>query len=501
MKKFLPIFLSAIVLFSSFFLQVEKTRANPALAVPVIAGGVLLGALGLAAVADFAGADQVASDINNFAEKTEGFIMDTAINSTIGLTKWVTKTATAVPDLVLDLKGATTDTANTIKTTAGNITANYIGHSIGSTNAKTTYGEYDVIPYEATTPIKMQTAYPEFSVRFSGPYVASQSLAFELNNFDSTNANSRIFMISYKGEIYFTNSFRLEKTTYFPVITNSDFTYQLSKGLTPINGARFNTSIDRTAYSRDIVNAPLYPTAEMALPTFSNNLLAKGMLSPMLVTVTTVGAMNQIFQRQFDNIADKTYEKYRETSVTINGEAILEANPTLEWDGTAGTFRDKATGTAVGTDALAMPQVGVYEGAVAVPVGNTWAPVDTGVIVGNPTIPGGGTGEGDGGSTSKPKLNMTPLTIALGTIKDKFPFSIPWDFQRMLERFNLDPKTPIFKIGSKENIELGGITIPVDYDFDINFSFFDPVAKIARWGLILAFDIWLVFALRRMTPD
>lgn len=108
---------------------------------------------------------------------------------------------------------------------------------------------------------------------------------------------------------------------------------------------------------------------------------------------------------------------------------------------------------------------------------------------------------GEGGSTTPAKINFKPLIMLAGAITEKFPFSIPWDVFDLFSQFNVEPISPVFEIGSGKDIYLGDMRIPVKYDFDIDFSKFDPLAMIIRWGEILVFDICLILALRRLTPD
>ncbi|MEK5217812.1 hypothetical protein [Psychrobacillus sp. FSL H8-0487] len=124
----------------------------------------------------------------------------------------------------------------------------------------------------------------------------------------------------------------------------------------------------------------------------------------------------------------------------------------------------------------------------------------TNVTTGETVITGGGGGSPPGGTTPG-KINFKPLVLLGGLLLTQFPFSIPWDVFKLFSQFNVEPITPKFDFGNKKYIELGGIKVPVDFNFEINFSVFDPIAKIARWGLILVFDIALIMALRRLTPD
>lgn len=108
----------------------------------------------------------------------------------------------------------------------------------------------------------------------------------------------------------------------------------------------------------------------------------------------------------------------------------------------------------------------------------------------------------DGGSTdTTPKINWSKLLVALSDFQNVFPFSIPWDFQKLLGVFNVQPVTPVFHINVQKDVFIFNYIIPINYKFDIDFSMFDPIAGIARWGLVIVFDISAILALRRLTPD
>lgn len=145
----------------------------------------------------------------------------------------------------------------------------------------------------------------------------------------------------------------------------------------------------------------------------------------------------------------------------------------------------------------------------------TGNPVIDNAILNNPSIPktttnittgetvttGGGTPINPPVENTPGKINFKPLVLVGGLLLTQFPFSIPWDVFRLFGQLDVDPITPVFKFDNKKFIELGDMKIPINFKFNVDFTVFDPIAKIARWGLILAFDIALIMALRRLTPD
>lgn len=100
-----------------------------------------------------------------------------------------------------------------------------------------------------------------------------------------------------------------------------------------------------------------------------------------------------------------------------------------------------------------------------------------------------------------PGLDFSKIKESLGQFTGAFPFSIPWDFARLLSVLNVNPETPKFDIKADKTVKMLGVSIPVNYDFTIDFSPFDAVAMIGRWALVLIFDVAIILALRRLTPD
>jgi len=197
------------------------------------------------------------------------------------------------------------------------------------------------------------------------------------------------------------------------------------------------------------------------------------------------------------NWNDEPYNWNDPLPETVPAEPVTNPDTGTNPDPDTGTNPNPDTGTNPNPDTGTNPDPDT--GTNPNPDTGTNPDPDTGT---NPDDPTGGDGdETSGDDPTKKKLDLTPLLIALGNIKDKFPFSIPWDFERLLSQFNVEPKTPKFEIRSDKDIKLSGFTIPVNYNFDVSFDIFDGLAKIARWGLIIAFDIFLIFSLRRMTPD
>lgn len=100
-------------------------------------------------------------------------------------------------------------------------------------------------------------------------------------------------------------------------------------------------------------------------------------------------------------------------------------------------------------------------------------------------------------TTATTGINFQPLLLAGGTFTEKFPFSIPWDVGRQLSVFNVEPQSPVFKVD--KSIDVFGYDMKMK--FDIDFSAFDGLAVIARWFLLIAFDIGMILGIRRLLPE
>lgn len=98
-------------------------------------------------------------------------------------------------------------------------------------------------------------------------------------------------------------------------------------------------------------------------------------------------------------------------------------------------------------------------------------------------------------------ISMVPLIIAGETLTTKFPFSLPWDMIRQLSVFDVEPEAPVFEVDVQNYLTFPELGISIPFKMDIDLTFLDPVAAIARWGTIIAFDIALILMLRRLLPE
>lgn len=75
-------------------------------------------------------------------------------------------------------------------------------------------------------------------------------------------------------------------------------------------------------------------------------------------------------------------------------------------------------------------------------------------------------------------------------VPQKFPFSIPWDIAAILSTFNAPAETPVMPV----SIHFPGINI--DWDFDIDLSDFNNIARLLRALEFVLFAVALAFVTR-----
>ena len=77
------------------------------------------------------------------------------------------------------------------------------------------------------------------------------------------------------------------------------------------------------------------------------------------------------------------------------------------------------------------------------------------------------------------KLDFSPLYVT--NINDKFPFSLPWDFKRIIDVFDVEPVAPSFEVPL------------VTETIEIDFSYFEEWALIIRFFILIIFTSTLIF--------
>ena len=77
------------------------------------------------------------------------------------------------------------------------------------------------------------------------------------------------------------------------------------------------------------------------------------------------------------------------------------------------------------------------------------------------------------------ELDFSPLYMT--NIKEKFPFSLPWDFKNLINMFDVDPVAPKFEIPFLGN------------NITLDFSYFEEWAIIIRFFILISFNVTLIF--------
>ena len=91
---------------------------------------------------------------------------------------------------------------------------------------------------------------------------------------------------------------------------------------------------------------------------------------------------------------------------------------------------------------------------------------------------------------NKPSIPAMSLPEIL--FKEKFPFCLPWDVYNVFVNLVSEPEAPVFTIPFKFQ-RLG-----IDYEFTIDLSQFDDIAKVSRFFSSIAFVIFLILASRKL---
>lgn len=430
-KKILPIFLSVIIFFSAYFIQVQSAAAGPELAIPagieVGAGVYVGGALILAGLAGAFGYSQYSEDINAHAKRVwdgaQQITKDMIIASYDAAVKAGKNVMEIAPEVWADLSSLIAKEAVPVNDKIMN--GSIFTSSCPSTCSYTLRGSWVIQEY-----------YMDGSKRNTYKI---------LNNVSSSGS------ISVLG--YTWNSVK-------PVWNQG-----LIAVLAAISGVAPNGGGLTLKY--DLVYT--------GTSTITEDAIKSGIAS-------SFGTAN--------------------FPTTVRIPMVDEFKPTTVVDGqTKEVVWDPATSTWKTKDgAVTVPNTAVNVGAPTITLENgkvtatDFTGKKTDVIAESTPPPVVQPG-------SKGKIDWSKLTMALSTLKTVFPFSIPWDMLDFLGQFNVNPKTPIFHLKSERTINLGGKSIPINFDWTLDFSFLDGIAKIARWGLIIAFDVYMITALRKFTPD
>lgn len=94
---------------------------------------------------------------------------------------------------------------------------------------------------------------------------------------------------------------------------------------------------------------------------------------------------------------------------------------------------------------------------------------------------------------TKPKFPTAPeLSLPEILFKEKFPFCLPWDLYNVFANLVAEPEAPVFKFPFVFE-RLG-----IDYEFTIDLSQFDDLARVSRFFSSVSFVIFLILQSRKM---
>lgn len=82
------------------------------------------------------------------------------------------------------------------------------------------------------------------------------------------------------------------------------------------------------------------------------------------------------------------------------------------------------------------------------------------------------------------ELDFSPLYMT--NIKEKFPFSLPWDFKNLINMFDVEPVAPKFEVPFLGN------------NITLDFSYFEEWAVIVRFFIFISFTATLIFISTKM---
>jgi hypothetical protein len=439
LKKILPLFLALFIFTSTFFMQVEKASANPLVGAMAVGTGAGYAAVGVYVLGGLLVAAGAAAVGSQYSDQ---------------------------------IKQSSVNVWNKFDDTSRGLWKTAISASIeaGKTSVSMTKELYDSL------------------VSASGALSAEVKDLVKGYEASKTVENDAAY---HSRQIYMTG------------VTFNIGTYSSTKWYFDITGSSFQNINLRAANGLGYFAIALTPENQTAL----NAINSYGSMVAFILkywgqTVTPVLATSAAPPIDYYNDSVDTAIQGLSGAKEINIplDQFLAKNATGE-----NLTYDETTNTMTNTDGS------TYTGEV------TWdypvAGVSSPTAVSNPAVPISSVVTGDTSfvtDTPPPppppppepgRLNWSKLTTALSGLIKVFPFSIPWDFYHFFSQFDVSPKTPVYHIQADRQLSIGGKTIPFNMDWEIDFSIFDVVAKVVRWGTIICFDIYMITALRKYTPD
>lgn len=501
LKKPLIIFMVTLILvFNSFIVPIKKAEAAFWLgAIPAgitIGGGAYaLGALAVGSVAVGLGIEY-GDEINASAKRV-----------------WNSSTQLAKDSLKAGMQVAV-DTGNTLVKGMSDFwdwTSSKAKHIVGlALSAGISAKNIDELPASNvdrtidSTPVVVSTIYPEANrsltdnstwqtLHFTFPETSEKS--FYLNTFtDGMKQVDRIYFYHYNGEIVL-STYNYNGSSYVSA-------YNIAKETFGILSGNPTTSPDRVKLTDIGLTATEMRSKLKNILTVEQALAFLTQLGLDNVFVGNPDVLNK-YNDSVGKVIGQDIPNMRDAGLVLPVNDVLPKSATgdtLTYNPTDQTFANPDGTIYTGEVTYTTPGVNIIEidgvPYIVTPIDGVPTDIYTGQPVSTtPPVDGGG------GTTTPRTFDMRPLVLLGEQIRSKFPFSVPWDVYNLFNQLNVQPVTPVFKIASGDGINIGGKHIDVDYNFDVDFSIFDPIAKIIRWGLILVFDIAIVLALRRLTPD
>lgn len=203
-------------------------------------------------------------------------------------------------------------------------------------------------------------------------------------------------------------------------------------------------------------------------------------------TVSVPSNITGLVNKSYNDVANPSSQTQ---SGTQTGTTVYPGH----WTGTfkdcipgMGNYVFEGTGTITGS--MDFSRVGTWEGAWS------WTAVGSRVWTGTYTAADSTTWTGTATevlSQSVP-FDYPNLKVPADIIKNKFPFSIPWDIKNAIASLVATPEAPKWTINFPGNIFIGGGQVVID------FAMFDTWAKILRWGLLIIFNITLILITRKV---
>lgn len=89
-------------------------------------------------------------------------------------------------------------------------------------------------------------------------------------------------------------------------------------------------------------------------------------------------------------------------------------------------------------------------------------------------------------------IDFSPLITSVSKMTTKFPFSIPWDLKNAITSLQATPAPPNWTINFDSRYFKGGGNITID------FSQFETLAAVTRWGILILFNISLILLAKKL---